>query len=343
MNKKKKLLILQNKILNYRVPVYEELHKQYEVTVIHAGKPVNAGFNEKILKSYKIGSFIFLKNFKKTTNKIDPDFILSMFDLHWPQYYINLPKYSKNVYWGLDNSKSSVMNFIKKAIVNFNKNNILFYSKPIQDNWLKKINVPSFVAQNTVLVGEPSYSHERNIYVNVGSLHYRKRNDILIKAFANLPKEIINKSKVVLVGAGSDEERLKTLCRNLNVNNNISFIGYIDDLESLGSLYNSSVCSVSVGQAGLAVSQSLGYGVPFVTHKNAITGGEIHGVVHGLNGHLLESAIDDDACVKELSKVMEFFWKSRKDIQLYKGCRGYFNKNLSLDCMIQSIKNSLVG
>ena len=54
MNKKKKLLILQNKILNYRVPVYEELHKQYEVTVIHAGKPVNASFNEKILKPYKV-------------------------------------------------------------------------------------------------------------------------------------------------------------------------------------------------------------------------------------------------------------------------------------------------
>ena len=47
--------------------------------------------------------------------------------------------------------------------------------------------------------------------------------------------------------------------------------------------------------------------------------------------------------VFEIGDVMEFFWKSRKDIHLYKGCREYFNKNLSLDCMIQSIKNSLAG
>ena len=63
---RKKVLILQNQILNYRIPVYEKLQKEYDVTVIHIGKKVSRDFNEIILNPYRIGPFYFLKNFRKS-------------------------------------------------------------------------------------------------------------------------------------------------------------------------------------------------------------------------------------------------------------------------------------
>ena len=149
---KKKVLILQNQILNYRIPVYEKLQKEYDVTVIHTGKKVSRDFNEIILNSYRIGPFSFLKNFRKSIKRINPDYILSMFDLHWPQYCLCLPKNTKNVFWGLDNGKSLIADFAKKKLVNYMGNNVLFYSKNVQEKWKEEINVKSFVAQNSVEV-----------------------------------------------------------------------------------------------------------------------------------------------------------------------------------------------
>lgn len=338
---KKKVLILQNQILNYRIPVYEKLQKEYDVTVIHTGKKVSRDFNEIILNSYRIGPFSFLKNFRKSIKRINPDYILSMFDLHWPQYCLCLPKSTKNVFWGLDNGKSLIADFAKKKLVNYMRNNVLFYSKNIQEKWKEEINVKSFVAQNSVEVGEPNFTKNRNTFINVGSLHMRKRNDILLKAFASLPQQIANNTKIVLVGSGIEEQNLKKLSKALNIEEKVIFLGYVDKLEILADLYNSSICSISVGQAGLAVSQSLGFGVPFVTHKHAVTGGEIHGVVHGHNGYLLEVSLDDKSCIEELKNVMEYFWNSRQKNELYIGCREYFDKNLSLDCMVQSLIKSL--
>ena len=62
----KKLLILQNRIENYRIADYEELHKKFNVTVLHTGNRVNSTFNEVILKSYTLGPFIFLKKISKS-------------------------------------------------------------------------------------------------------------------------------------------------------------------------------------------------------------------------------------------------------------------------------------
>lgn len=136
-----------------------------------------------------------------------------MFDLHWPQFYLCLPKQSKNVFWGLDKSKFFLFNLIKKFLINFLGNTVLFYSKISQNYWIKKIKVRSFVAQNTLAVGNPKYSNTRDYFLNVGSLNFRKRNDILLKAFSKLKLKIKNKMKIIFVGDGPDKKRLKKNCK----------------------------------------------------------------------------------------------------------------------------------
>lgn len=337
----KKLLILQNRIENYRKAVYEELNKKFDVTVLHTGKRVNSTFKEVILKTYNLGPFIFLKKINQSIKKIDPDYIISMFDLHWPQFYLGLPLKPKKVFWGLDEGKNYLINWFKKNIINLLGNNVLFYSKSIQSNWSKKLTVKSFVAQNSVKVTKPIFSKKRKNYINVGSLHYRKRNDILLFAFTKLPKNIKKNSKVLLVGKGPDIIRLKKICKDLNIEKNVEFFGHINKLSRLQTLYGSAISSISVGQAGLAVSQSLGYGVPFITNKNAITGGEIFSINNKINGYLLNSDIQNTKCIKELSDKMLMMWKNRNIKSNYIKRRKYYDKNLSLKKMVNSIINSL--
>lgn len=336
----KKLLILQNRIKDYRADIYKELNKEYDVTVIHTGNKVNLSFKEIKLRLIKFGPFNLLRNFQSTIYKIKPDYIIAMFDLHWPQFYFCLPKYSKNVFWGLDKSKNYFFNLVKKLLINFLGKSVLFYSKTTQRYWLKKIKVQSFVAQNTVKVGIAKFSKPRRHFINVGSLNYRKRNDITLKAFSKLDLNIKKKTKIIFVGEGSDKKRLKQIAKKLNIEKNVIFKGYIKDKNQLSEIYSTAISSISVGQAGLSVSQSLGYGVPFITHFNAISGGELYGIQRA-NGYKLKTEIDNPKCIDELTNTMYKFWKKRYKKNIYLNCKKYYDLNLSVRSMVNSMNKSL--
>lgn len=51
---KKKVLIIQNTIPHYRIPLYNELSKKYELTVLHSG-------NNRINENYKFNEIIASK------------------------------------------------------------------------------------------------------------------------------------------------------------------------------------------------------------------------------------------------------------------------------------------
>lgn len=72
----------------------------------------------------------------------------------------------------------------------------------------------------------------------------------------------------------------------------INLKGPIYDSNTLNSLLAESILSFSPKQAGLSVLQSMSVGVPFVTTKNAITGGEILNISDTVNGIILDSEKD---------------------------------------------------
>jgi glycosyltransferase involved in cell wall biosynthesis len=78
------------------------------------------------------------------------------------------------------------------------------------------------------------------IILSVSRLDPRKRIDVLIKAFAELSKEM-GPLVLVIVGAGPDEKRLKSLASKLNLSNEIMFTGYVCD-DELWDFY--SACDV---------------------------------------------------------------------------------------------------
>lgn len=134
--------------------------------------------------------------------------------------------------------------------------------------------------------------HEnKNSILFVGSLNERKENDVLIKAFNSIKNEIRKDINLVFVGDGKEEDYLKALVQELQLNERVIFIGRINDADRLIDFYKEAIVSVSFGQAGLSVLQSFGFGVPFVTKRNAISGGEKTNIKHGENGFFSEDNI----------------------------------------------------
>ena len=83
--------------------------------------------------------------------------------------------------------------------------------------------------------------HERDGEIDVfGAIHFRwlKGIDILIKAMPTVIESIPD-LKVYIAGSGEEEEALKSLVKNLGLENHMKFLGYISDEEEINRYYRS--------------------------------------------------------------------------------------------------------
>ena len=102
-------------------------------------------------------------------------------------------------------------------------------------------------------------------------MNVRKELDRSIEAFKLISDKISKDINFIIIGQGPEEAKLKTVKR-LRLEDRILFLGKINDAKKLKMYYEESIFSISYGQAGLSVLQALGFGVPFITKKNAISG-----------------------------------------------------------------------
>ena len=159
----------------------------------------------------------------------------------------------------------------------------------------------SYVANNTFDVGErvKSFNNKnKDTILFVGTLNKRKENDILISAFKNIINRIPKHISLSFIGNGDQIINLEKQVKTLQIQSRVKFYGKIEDDNRLKDFYKRAIVSVSFGQSGLSVLQSLGYGVPFVTKKNSISGGEKTNIINYFNG------VFCDDSKKSLEKVL---------------------------------------
>ena len=130
----------------------------------------------------------------------------------------------------------------------------------------------------------------------------RKKNESLIRAFGEILPHIDEKIKLVFIGDGEDMTNLKKLVQELEIDTRVVFLGKILDEKVLISYFKRCYISVSFGQAGLSILHSFGYGVPYVTSKNAISGGETYNIKNNFNGILTENS--EKSLQENLLKVL---------------------------------------
>lgn len=344
---KLRLLSLTNVVLEYRVPVYNLLSETFDVTIAHHGKLVqgeNIKFKQIILHPKKISVFTyFQENIYKIANEFD--IVIALGDFHYLPYSL-LPfhrkkKYSLS-YWSIGVSASYDKHFDEdkrldkiRFWLNNKADSLIFYTnypikRYVEDGGLKKEKL--FVANNTVFVDErinipPIKKH----FLFVGSLYKAKKIYLLLESYLKVYKKNNNLQPLFIVGDGEEKNNILKWMRDNNLSNNIILTGPIFDQRKLKEYYIDAIACISPGQAGLTVLNSMAYGVPFVTNKNAITGGEIFNIKNNINGILYDNDEDLIDIIQDLSKDFN------KVNQLSKNAQEFYFKNCTLSIMVQGI------
>ena len=105
----------------------------------------------------------------------------------------------------------------------------------------------------------------RSGVVYCGRFAEEKRLSLLVESFARavargLPRDCV----LTLVGDGPERDSLEKLAAELGITDQIEFPGRISDVTALSEIYAASLLSVSPGYVGLALTQSLAFGVPMI-------------------------------------------------------------------------------
>jgi glycosyltransferase involved in cell wall biosynthesis len=295
------ILCIQGWLPHYRRDFFNELSRLDDVTVIHSGESSirpSDRFKEIILPLEIIGPFRVQKGLLSHISQENPSTIVAMFDIHWVNTIAAMMIFDNRInwiWWGLDQGKSSFGNLAKKLIARRN-NPIVFYTEHAKrlfgDSLYNRNRL--FVANNTFHVPNRAkcfLNPKKNRFLNVGTLDVRKENDLTIRAVRRVLDSTGIDLCLTFIGEGDDLPRLKNLVEELGMQRHVEFTGDINDLDVLSLYYADTIASVSFGQAGLAVLQSMAFGVPFVTKRSAISGGEKYNIVDGENGLLCDDSL----------------------------------------------------
>jgi len=288
------IVFIQGTFPHYRREVFNEVCKHDKVLLVHSGpsnKKEDDKFSECILPVLKIGPFRIQKGLYGVIKRVRPSMVVCMFDIRWLNsiylMYMSCVK-TRWVWWGLDKGASKIALQIKLIVAKRN-NPIVFYNSYIRQEMISMGLDANrcFVANNTIHVEgvSPCFDYPvKDTFINVGTLDSRKQNDVTVLGFKRIILRTNLNLRLVFIGDGIERERLEELVVNEGLSDSVIFTGHIEDEKELIRYYCRSIASISFGQAGLAVLQSMAYGVPFVTKENAISGGEKYNIIHGENG-----------------------------------------------------------
>lgn len=310
---KPKVLLIQEVLQQYRAPIYKLMQREIDLTLAFTIRNDidDNGLRIIQLPYFKFGPLVIHKHLYKILNQYDvvvsqPH--LSSIRLCMLQW---LPRKFKLVTWTIgthatynspfDLSKSpSIVDRIFEYIQD-GADACIFYMKATIDYWskYKKIDVNKyFEAHNTVAIadfGELPPFDSRDSFLFVGSLYAQKGIGELIEAYSVAKRKIGDLPKLNLVGKGEEKEAIETQIKEKGLEKDVILCGAIYDEEVLKDYFLKALLCISPKQAGLSVLKSLGYGCPFVTRPDAITGGERDNIVDRYNGffyHSLEELSD---------------------------------------------------
>jgi glycosyltransferase involved in cell wall biosynthesis len=145
-----------------------------------------------------------------------------------------------------------------------------------------------FVANNTVLVNSYANNNVRDSIIFIGTLYKQKKIYELLESYNEAFKKNGTIPRLEIIGHGDEYENIHEWISTNKLSEHVFLRGKIYDEPILASYFCKAIACISPGQAGLSVLKSMGYAVPFITKKNAITGGEIFNIESGMSGILYE-------------------------------------------------------
>lgn len=344
---KPKVLFIHNSLQTYNHAIYEMMNEVYDITHAYVEKNEVKSANYKFFEfpHWHVGPFVIHRKLRRIINEYD----IVIINAHLRSLRIALlpflPHKPKLISWsiGLHVTYNKKYNLEKapdladrvfQSIQNHCDACIFYMPEPIEF-WKKYSTIDEkkyFVAHNTVKVANfdklPSIE-KRDKYLFVGTLYQQKGLGELIEAYSLAKKSCDNLFKLYIVGKGPEENLIKDLIEKKGLSNAIVMTGAIYEEEVLKDYFLTSLLCISPKQAGLSVQKSLGYGTPFVTRPDAITGGERLDVFDKENGFFYET-------IEELADIMVDAYKNPAKIEVMSNnARSYYLKEASPQKMVE--------
>lgn len=329
-----KILIITNQIPHYRIALYEKLCDDFEVTVAHKGSVIdNSRFKEIIYQEKGIGPFW---SFKHSIISDDFDVVVAYLNVRLVNLYrliFGKKKPFKIILNGIGVAASYTKKYdsgkavawITKQLVSRADASVFYDDYPVIKYSAMGVDPNKlFVAFNTVYVNEQYLrlpdSRQRDTYLFIGSLYKEKGLKQLLEVYTEARKKRIDLPNLNIVGDGPDRSYAQYYIDKNDLQDNISILGQIEDDAQLQPIFISAICSISPGQAGLSVQKSFAFGVPFLTSRYPITGGEYTSIIENVTGFFFDGTNKD-----LLDKLVQI--KDRQDLDLVReNCREFYNR-----------------
>jgi glycosyltransferase involved in cell wall biosynthesis len=151
---------------------------------------------------------------------------------------------------------------------------------------------------NTWKIAVSEYKHLRNelknelrlsgkVLLYVGSLQHRKGVNLLLEAFSNVAKTLLD-TNILIVGGGPEDQRLKDYCKQNGIMERVIFAGYKQhwELPKYYALADLFIFPTLYDQFGLVVIEALASGLPVICSQFAGSAPDL--IKDGINGYIID-------------------------------------------------------
>ena len=175
--------------------------------------------------------------------------------------------------------------------------------------------------------------------VFIGRLTPAKKLDLLIKAVHVLNKEV-KKFNLLIIGDGSERNRLEQLCNDLLQKGSYFFYGSCYNEYEIGTLLAYSDLCVSPGNVGLTAIHSLSFGTPVCSHDNFGNQMPEHEVIEpGETGFFFKENDLNDL----VQNIREWFSKVDSRDEVRKACYAVIDNKYNPQHQMQIFKNVMLA
>ena len=296
-----KIAIIYGPLLHYRVALFDAIGQRYDLTVFTTkfeGVDIDYKFIVEVVPVSRLGPFRFQPGLRRRLRQGRFDVCISFLDVGHLDTLAAIfrPVSPRTFSWGVWLTGTRIADLLRVVAMKRCEANLVYCHQKMEE--LLAYGVPAntlYVAHNTVKVAEvlpAALTDERDLILFVGSFNARKGLDRLLCIFAETMPRLPEGIRLVLVGDGPERLRLEELANDLRLGERLMMPGRVTDPGDLMDLYARALVSVSLNQAGLSVLQSMGYGVPFLTIRDSVSGGETLNIIDGSTGFVVDDNND---------------------------------------------------
>ncbi len=346
-----KLLIISNRVMHYRVSVYNYISrrfKQHGWEFIVRSNELQKQNPHPLEFDFKEIEFKF-NRYKREIEEIKPDVVIIYLRLKdfivWPLVHWLKLKKIPIVYWTIGINLYDSDNKFRHLFFNHIHSicdGIILYSKheikyikgknrnkiSIANNTLNFEDFPEINISKEQIKEELGIPFEK-VVLSVGRMgveNQRKKVHHLIEIFNGIT---MKGTGLVIVGSGVNNDLLK----KMNKDNTI-YLGEIHDHHLISKIFKMADIYSIPGNVGLSLNQAFYWGLPVIT-ANGFQGPEFYYLINGYNGFVVPN--NDLSELKK--KILHLLKNDDIRLEFSKNARDYILENASVSNMFMGFKN----